>query len=104
MARAERRLTRAMPEYLIELYVSPADAYLAPGDGRSIREAAEELTRRGTQVRYRRSIFVPAEETCFVLLEADSIEEIQDLTRLANVPCDRVSQAVSHPVTPIENA
>jgi hypothetical protein len=99
MARAGRRLTRAMPEYLLELYVSPADAYLAAGDGRSIREAADELARRGAQVRYRRSIFVPADETCFVLLEADSIEEIHDVTRLANVPCDRVSQAVSHPVT-----
>ena len=32
-----------MPEYLLELYVSRADAYLAAGDGRSIREAAEEL-------------------------------------------------------------
>jgi hypothetical protein len=49
-------------------------------------------------VRYRRSIFVPAEETCFVLLEADSIAQIHDTTRLANVPCDRVSRAVSHPV------
>ena len=81
----------------------PADACLPAGVARSIREASEELTRRGTQVRYRRSIFVPAEETCFVLLEAGSIEEIHDLTRLANVPCDRVSQAVSHPATPIEN-
>ena len=91
-----------MPEYLLELYVSEADAYLAAGDGRSIREAAEELSRRGTPVRYRRSIFVPAEETCFVLLEADSIEQIHDTTRLANVPCDRLSRAVSHPVFSID--
>jgi hypothetical protein len=93
-----------MPEYLLELYVSRADAYLAGGDGRSIREAAEELTRRGTPVRYHRSIFVPAEETCFVLLEADSIEQIHDTTRLANVPCDRLSRAVSHPPPSIQNA
>jgi hypothetical protein len=86
-----------MPEYLLELYVSQADAYLAAGDGRTIREAADELTRRGTRVQYRRSIFVPAEETCFVLLEAESIEQVHATTRLANVPCDRVSQAVSHP-------
>jgi hypothetical protein len=86
-----------MPEYLLELYVSPADAYLAAGDGRSIREAAEELTRRGTHVRYHRSIFVPAEETCFVLLEADSIQQIHETTRLANVRCDRINGAVSHP-------
>ena len=86
-----------MPEYLLELYVSQADAQLAAGDGASIRAAAEELARRGIRVRYRRSIFVPAEETCFVLLEAESIEQIHDTTRLANVPCDRVSRALSHP-------
>ena len=91
-----------MPEYMLELYVSRTDAYLAAGDGRSIREAAEELTRRGIRVRYRRSIFIPAEETCFVLLEADSIEQIHDTTRLANVPCDRVSRAVSHPAASID--
>ena len=93
-----------MPEYLLELYVSRADAYLAAGDGRSIREAAEELTRLGTPVHYRRSIFVPAEETCFVLLEADSIEQIHDTTRLANVSCDRFSRAVSHPPPSLQRA
>lgn len=96
-------MARAMPEYLIELYVSPANAQAAAGDCRDIREAAEELSRRGTQVRYRRSIFVPADETCFVLLEAESIAEVDDVTRLANVPYERLRHAVSHLVTPIEN-
>ncbi len=86
-----------MPEYLLELYVCRSDADLAGGDGRSIREAADALARRGSAVRYRRSIFVPTEETCFVLLEADSIDGIDETTRLADVQCDRVSRAVSHP-------
>jgi hypothetical protein len=86
-----------MPEYLLELYVCRSDADLAGGDGRSVREAAEALARRGSSVRYRRSIFVPAEETCFVLLEADSIDGVDETTRLADVRCDRVSRVVSHP-------
>jgi len=86
-----------MPEYLLELYVSRIDGDLAVDDGRSVREAAEELTRRGTSVRYRCSIFVPAEQTCFVLLEADSLDDVHDTTRLADIPCDRISSAVSHP-------
>jgi hypothetical protein len=86
-----------MTEYLIELYVSHTDADVAAADSRSVHAAAEQLTRRGTSVRYLRSIFVPAEETCFVLLEADSTDAIYSAARLANVSCVRVNRAVSHP-------
>ena len=86
-----------MPDYLLELYVSRNDADLAAEDGRSIREAAHQLTLSGTPVRYRRSMFVPAEETCFVLLEADSIDAVHDTALLAGLDYDRVSPAFSHP-------
>lgn len=86
-----------MPEYLIELYVSQTDAELASTESRSVHEAAEQLAEQGTAVRYLRSIFVPAEETCFILVEADSADDVYSATRMANVPCNRVSRAVSHP-------
>jgi len=86
-----------MPDYLLELYVARDDADLAAEDGRIVRKAAEQITLRGTNVRYRRSMFVPAEETCFVLLEADSIDAVHDTARLAGVPYDRISPAFSHP-------
>jgi hypothetical protein len=39
------------------------------------------------------AIFVPAEETCFVLLEANSIDHVHRTTRLADVSCDRPPHA-----------
>ena len=86
-----------MPDYLLELYVSRDDPELAARGGRRIREAAEHLTQGGTPVRYCRSLFVPDEEVCFVLVEADSIDAVRDAARLAGMPYDRVSAAISHP-------
>jgi hypothetical protein len=86
-----------MPEYLLELYVPGTNPDLAAENGRSVRAAAEELTLRGTPVRYRRSMFVSYEETCFVLLEADTIDAVRKAARLAHVSSDHVSAAVSHP-------
>jgi len=80
-----------MQEYLLEFYVSRGDAAAAAGDGESARAAAEELTRRGTAVQYCRSIFVPAEETCFVLFEAESEEAVRDAAALAKLPAGRIS-------------
>jgi hypothetical protein len=80
-----------MPEYLLEFYVARDDARAAADDGESARAAADELTRRGTAVSYRRSIFVPSEETCFVLFEAESAEAVRDAAMLAALPCGRIS-------------
>jgi hypothetical protein len=82
-----------MPEYLLELYVARGDARVAADGGQSARVAAEELTRRGTPVHYCRSIFVPSEETCFVLFEAESADAVRDAARLVALPCERVSAA-----------
>jgi hypothetical protein len=86
-----------MPEYLLELYVSATDPGQAAESGRRMRAAAEELSLRGKRVWYRRSMFVSDEETCFVLLEADSLDTVRETARLADVSCDHVGAAVSHP-------
>jgi len=82
---------------LLELYVSGTDPDLAEGEVRSVREAAATLTRKGTPVQYRSSMFVSAEETCFVFLEAESTDAVRDVARLAQVSCSRISAVVSHP-------
>jgi hypothetical protein len=82
-----------MQEYLLELYLSRAQQEVAADRGESARAAAEELTRQGTPVSYRRSFFVPAEETLFVLFEAESADAVRDAARLALLPSDRVSAA-----------
>lgn len=84
-----------MPEYLLELYLSRSEGRIAADHGESARAAAEELTRQGTPVSYRRSFFVPTEETLFVLFEAGSADAVCDAARLASLPYDRVSVALT---------
>ena len=86
-----------MPDYLLELYVSQTDARVAADRGESARAAAEQLSRRGTRVRYRCLILVPDEETCFVLFEAASVDAVRLAARLAALPCERIIAAITHP-------
>ncbi|MGA3362253.1 MAG: nickel-binding protein [Solirubrobacteraceae bacterium] len=86
-----------MREYLLELYLSRTDEPAAVASGERARAAAQELTRRGTPVSFLRSFFVPEEETFFVLFEADSADAIRDVARLASLPCERVSLALTRP-------
>jgi hypothetical protein len=85
-----------MPEYLLEFYIARDDSLAAVDDGESARAAAEELTRRGIAV-----IFLPADETCFVLFEAESAEAVRDAAMLASLPFGRIS-AVQPPRRPLE--
>ena len=84
-----------MAEYLVELYVSRADAGAAERGADEARVAAEQLTREGTPVRYLRSIFVPDDETCFLLYEAGSVESVREAVRRAAIPFDRVAEAIT---------
>jgi hypothetical protein len=86
-----------MPEYLIELYV-PAGRPSAAGSGAgSVRRAAETVASQGNAAQYLRSIYVAADETCFVLLEAETIETAHEVARLADVSSNRVSEVASEP-------
>lgn len=80
-----------MAEFLLERYVARGDARAVAAGEQSARRAAEELSRRGTSVRYCRSIFVPSEETCFVIFEAESPAAVHEAAELARLPYERVS-------------
>jgi hypothetical protein len=86
-----------MQEYLLELYVSRTDEPLALASGERARAAAQEMTRLGTPVSFNGSFFVPADETFFVLFEAESAEAVRDAARIAALPFDRVSLALTQP-------
>ena len=84
-----------MAEYLVERYVSRSDAEaLQLGAGRARREA-ERLSREGTPVRLVRSIFVPEDETCFYLYEAESSDAVIEAARRAELRVDRIAQTVT---------
>jgi hypothetical protein len=79
-----------MTEFLIELYVSKANcAELAVTVARFCHVAAE-VTAEGKSVRLVRSIFVPDEETCLLLVEASTVEDVRDTARRAALPFEHV--------------
>jgi hypothetical protein len=78
-------------EFLVELYVSRAD-------GSRVDLAADALTRAGTALRCVRTIFVPEDETGFLLVEAASVDDVRDAARNAEITLARVSEAVTSPI------
>jgi len=83
-----------MPEYLLELYVARADAAAVEQGAARVRRAAEEYSREGTPVRYLRSIFVPDDETCFLIFEAPSAEAVREVARRASLSFEHVAAAI----------
>jgi hypothetical protein len=90
-------------EFLVELYVSRTDAAAVARGADGSRRAAEELTREGTPVRYLRSIFVPEDETCFLLYEAVSADAVREVARRAALPFDHIAATVAQPNEQVTN-
>ena len=83
-----------MTEYLLELYVARANAVAIDQDAQRVRLAAEEHTRQGTPVRYLRSIFVPDDETCYLIFEAGSADAVREVARRASLSFEHVAAAI----------
>jgi hypothetical protein len=86
-----------MPEFLVELYVSRADAASTGPGAERARRAAEELSSQGISIRYLRSIFVPDDETCFHLYKASSVAAVQEVGSRAGLRFERISEAAAEP-------
>jgi hypothetical protein len=82
-----------MAEFLVEVYIAGSDGRAVASCSASARAAAEALTRSGTPVRYVSSIFVPEDETCFFLFEAESADAVRAAARRAGVAFERVTEA-----------
>jgi hypothetical protein len=81
-----------MTEFLIELYVPKTDRAAVAAAAKRLTEAAAELTAEGRSVQLVRSIFVPADETCFLLVEGDNADDVRETARRAAVPVDNVAE------------
>jgi Protein of unknown function (DUF4242) len=81
-----------MTEFLVEHYRSQTEVQAAVADGERARAAAESLACSGTTVRLVRSIFVPDDETCFLLFEAESADAARAAMALAGLPCDEIHE------------
>ena len=88
-----------MAEYLVERYVSRRDAAdVAVGAERARREA-ERMSSKGVRVRLVRSIFIPEDETCFYLYEADSVDVVLEAARRADIRVDRIAETFAGQAT-----
>jgi hypothetical protein len=83
-------------QFLLELYVSRVEGDAAvERDAAQARLGAEALTQEGRPVRYLRSIFLPEEETCFFLFEAESAEDVEEAARRASLAVDRAAGVIA---------
>jgi len=91
-----------MPSYLIECYLARSRAGELPAMVGRLRRATEALTAEGSPVRHLRSTFLPSDELCLHLLEAESAALVGEASRRAAIDPARVVQAVpvasSHPI------
>jgi Protein of unknown function (DUF4242) len=79
--------------YLVESYVPVAGAKAQADVEARVRHAAEELARDGAPLRHLNCIFVPEDEMCLLLYEADSPELVREASRRAGIECERVLEA-----------
>jgi hypothetical protein len=83
-----------MQSFLAEAYVARPHASDLRAHERRARAAAKELRQRGIAIRFVRSIFLPSDEICFYVFEADSAEAVGTACAQAALRFERVVEAV----------
>ena len=81
-----------MTSFLVEAY-TPSTIDIVDVEARA-RRAAAELAEAGTDVRYVRAIFVPEDELCLHLLDAASMDAVEETVRRAGISPDRIVRAI----------
>lgn len=84
-----------MPEFLVELYLPRTAADAVERSADRARAGAERLTREGTPVGFARSIFLPEDETCFLLYESASMEAVRAAAERVGLRFERVVELVT---------
>ena len=84
-----------MPSYLVETFLPRGAAGERAARERRARSVAEELTRKGTSVRFDRTIHVPEDEICFFVFDAQSGQGAALVAQRAALDPLRVVEAVS---------
>jgi hypothetical protein len=84
-----------VPSYLVETFLPRGEARERMTRERRAHSAAEELTRKGTRVRFEHTIHVPEDETCFFFFDAESSGDAALAAELAELGPLRVVEAVS---------
>lgn len=84
-----------MGRYLAELYLPTGAAGDVASETARARAAAAEAEKDGIRVRCLRSIFVPEDETWFLLYDAPTATAVRHAVERAGLTCARVVEAVA---------
>ncbi len=83
-----------MPSYLIECYLPRSRRDELPAATARVRRAAEAVAAEGAEIRYVGSTFLPGDELCLHLVEAESAEHVGRVSGRARIAFERVVEAV----------
>jgi hypothetical protein len=81
-------------EYLVELYLSGDSPDERLRAATQARDGAQRARREGMWVRYLGSLFIPSDETCFHVFDADSLLAVQDASERGVIRFERIMAAV----------
>ena len=88
-----------MTKFLVELYVPKTNCAAVAVEAERLNRAAAELTAEGRPVRLVQRIFVPEDETCFLLVEAATTENVRETARRAALRIERVVETAADTTT-----
>ena len=75
------------------MYLSRTAAGVVTPLAEDVARVADQLTGEGKPVRLLRSVFVPEDETCFYLFDAQSSDAVVEAARRCGLQCDRLVEA-----------
>ena len=83
-----------MPVYMVERALKGIEMEDLAAAQRAAIRTAEELSAKGTPMRYIRSTFAPEDGRCMCLFEAESADAVRRLNDEAKLPYTRVVPAL----------
>ena len=86
-----------MHAYLVERYLPGLSEAEVRSKLRRVEAACAEVCAGGTEVRYRGSMLLAREETCFCWFDSDRREMAGKVNELAQMPFARITEAVVIP-------
>lgn len=89
-----RRGWVAMALYLVDRDLPGITLDQLAAARRAAIATSAELTAAGTPVRYVRSTFLPLDARCLCLFEASSVDLVEKVNQVAQIPFIRISEAV----------
>jgi hypothetical protein len=82
-------------EFLVEVYLSRAAVDHSMPRPEDVSRAADQLSREGRGVQLLQTVFVPEDEICLLLFEAQSGDAVVETARRCGLRFERLVEAVS---------